>query len=355
MALSHPLIDLAYDKSHQARTALVSQTAVQFLDESDAANLMERTLFADILVRLYKHARQDVRQKLSAALAMADWAPASLVRELALDTIDIAEPIIAFCPVVNDDILIEVVRACGLEHRLCVAERPHIGEKVCGALIAVDDERVLSVLAENATARIDPDDFGLAMDMLRGSAEGLDTLVQRYDLPTKMVATAYALAGSQARQVIANRLPPRLERRLTSLTEMVTNDAADAAVDGSIGADLSEAVRKSVRSPSGKPTPGSLLAALMRGERAAFIRGLSQVLNLPTEGVGRKITSQDPEILALAARAAHFDVSVVRTFYEQLAPKARGWTSADDRVVSLIWMRTTPDTARSSFASGVQG
>jgi uncharacterized protein (DUF2336 family) len=353
MPQSHPLIDLAYDKSEAARTALVSQTAVQFLDESDAANLMERTLFADILVRLYKHARQDVRQKLSSALAMAEWAPANLVRELALDTIDIAEPIIAFCPVVNDDILIEVVRACGLEHRLCVAERPHIGQEVCGALIAVDDERVLCALAENATAHIDPDDFGLAMDMLRGSAEGLDVLVQRYDLPTKMVATAYALAGSQARQVIANRLPPRLERRLTSLTEMVTSDAADAATDGTMSPDLAQALRRSVRQSSAKPTPGSLLAALMRGERRSFIRGLAEVLNLPSEGIARKLSVPDSELLALAARGALFDISVVRTLFEHLTDGQTAWTPADDRTVSLVWMRTTPDTARQSFAGGV--
>lgn len=349
MLSGHPLVQLAGDKTRAAREALVSATADQFLDDARAATLLERTLFSDILVKLYGFARQEIRQRLSSALAVADWAPPELVRELALDTIDIAQPIISFCPVLNDDILIEVIRRCDLEHRVCIADRPCIGGPVSNRLIGTRNERVVATLAKNTTARIDVADFKIAIEVLRDNQDNIDVLVGRHDLPPSLIATAYALAGAQTRLAIALRLPAKLDQRLTRLTEFVASDAADGRNSRPLSAELHEAVRSSVRNNSPTPTPGFLLASLMRGERAAFFAGLANLLQLPSSGVARKLANADSEMIALVARAANFDATIVRTIFETLHNDGQAWTVADDRQVAMVWMRFAPSSARQHF------
>jgi uncharacterized protein (DUF2336 family) len=354
MNKTHPLLVLASDSTREAREALVAATADQFLDDAGVPSLLERTLFSDILVKLYSFARQEIRQRLSAALAMADWAPVELVRELALDTIDIAQPILSFCPVINDDILIEVVRACDFEHRICIADRPCIGERVTNKLIHTKNERIVAKLAKNATARIETSDFLKAMDILKDRQDDIDALVSRHDLPPSLIATAYALAGAETRLAISLRLPAQLDQRLTRLTQFVAADAADGRMDAPLSEGLTEAVRSSVRDNSPRPTPGFLLASLMRGERNAFFVGLANLLELPSMGVARKMTKADTETIALAARAANFDATIVRTIQETLDTHDHSWSVVDDRKVAMVWMRYSPTTAKTHFGYSIK-
>jgi hypothetical protein len=99
-----------------------------------------------------------------------------------------------------------------------------------------------------------------------------------------------------------------------------------------------------------KPTPGVLVAALMRGERELFVRGIATILDLPLKGVGAKLADADIESIALATRAAHFNSSIVRTIYETLDTRAIPWSIGDDRTVALVWMRCSPAAARTAFA-----
>ena len=354
MSTLHPLVQLANDTTRSARESIVSATTDRFLDDARVSSLLERTLFSDILVKLYSYARQEIRQRLSAALAMADWAPAELVRELALDAIDIAQPVISFCPVINDDILIEVVRVCGLEHRICVADRPCIGESVSNHLINTNNDRVIRTVAKNITARIHAKDFKKAMEALSHSQEDIDVLAGRHDLPPCLIATAYALAGAQTRLAISMRLPAQLDKRLTRYTEFIAADAADGRMTEPLSDDLNKAVKKSVRNNSPRPTPGFLLAALMRGERAAFYAGVASLLDLPVLCVARELSTADTQSISLIARAANFDATIVRTMYETLATEGLTWTVADDRRVAMIWMSYSPSSARVRLGSDFQ-
>jgi uncharacterized protein (DUF2336 family) len=356
-SINHPLISLAENTSREAREALVAATAAQFLDRGDESSLMERTLFSDILVKLYDFARQEVRLKLAATLAMADWAPIELIRELSLDSIDVAQPILAFCPVLNDDILVEVVRACGFEHRMMIAERSCIGEMVSHSLIETGDKNILSNLVSNVTARIAAIDFERAMALLSDTPSSLNSLIIRHDLPPTLVAAAFTIAGAEARDAITARVSPLIASRLRRVVAICAAEVTAEFTKGLLHHPMPEHVlvsmRTTARNPDMKPTPGFLIAALMRGDRERFVRGIATVLELPAEGVGRKLRSTQTESIALAARAANFDSPIVRTICEALEARSLPWTISDDRTVALVWMRCSPDAARTAFAKGI--
>jgi uncharacterized protein (DUF2336 family) len=351
MSGDHPLISLASDASQAAREALVAGTVEKLLDGASTPSPAEQKLFSEILVKLYKFARKEIRERLCTALATADWAPVELVRELALDTLDIAQPIISFCPTITDEILIEVIVMRDFEHRLCVADRPCIGETVSARLIATGNDIIVGTLARNATAKIKASDYKKAMDVLLSRPDDLDVLILRHDLPPSLIAAAYGLAGEQTRLSLSMRLPSALEHRLSRLTAFVTADAAEGHTAKRINKALSQKVQGTVRQNHLKPTPGSLIAALMRSERDIFFDGLADLLDLPRSCIEGEMMLGDTQKIALVTRAANFDMTIVRTIFETIAAENQTWTLADDRMIALIWMRYSPLTARMQFAS----
>jgi uncharacterized protein (DUF2336 family) len=355
MLPDHPLISLASDKSPLAREALFAATANQLLDNDGTPSPLEQQLFSDILVKLYNFARHEIRMRLSMALANADWASVELVRELALDGIEIAQPIISFCPVVNDEILVEIIETRDLHHQLCVADRPCIGEIVTGKLIGTQNPRVVGALARNATAKISAADFDAAIDILREHQDDLDTLVMRHDLPAALIATAYGLAGAQTRLALGRRLPPQLNRRLARLTASVASEAADGHVATGLSDALSDTIHTTVRDSYAKPTPGSLIAALMRGERDVFFHGLADLLDLPQGSVEARVSRGDCQTISLVTRAANLNMSLARTVFETLDTTGHIWTLADDRQAAMVWMSYSPASARQHFASNLRG
>lgn len=350
MTVAHPLVDLARDASPEARARLAAQTADLFLSDTSEADSPQVTLYGEVLARLYQYARQDVRAKLSAALALCDWAPVELVRELARDTFDIAQPVIAFCPVLDDEGLIDVVRTCGIEHRVCVASRDNIGEAVTTALIDARETQVIAALADNQSARISPDSFARAMDLVREDPKLTDALVSRPDLPATLVATAYAMAGRDARAAIAGRLPPGLESRLTRLASIVCIEAAHEQVDGGIGEQLGQAVAASVSSKP-KITSGQILGALVRSDRNQVLRGLAELLGVSGPALARRLTEGSTDTLALVARASGFEIPTVRALHDVIATKKSVWSRDDERQVALTWMRTSQEAARQQLRS----
>jgi uncharacterized protein (DUF2336 family) len=352
MDASHPLINLAADPSRSAREALVAATVGKLLDTIETPSPAEQKLFSDILVKLYAFARHEIREKLSTALATSDWAPPELVRELALDTYNIAQPVITFCPTITDDILIEVVEARDLEHRVCIAERACIGENVCAKLIDTGNSEVIGTLARNVTAKISAHDFGRAIEVVRSRQSDLDAMVLRHDLPPCFIALAYSLAGEKTRLTLSLRLPTQIEQRLARLTAAVASDLADGFVGETQTKTEMPIPPPTSRKIAPSPTPGILIAALMRGERDVFFDGLSTLLSLPRVRIQQQIMRGDVQAIALVSRAANFDMTIVRTIHETLQSGRKTWSASDDKKVAMLWMRHSPVSARVHFATG---
>jgi uncharacterized protein (DUF2336 family) len=351
MQTDHPLISLAGDSSRAAREALVAATVDRLLAGVDVPGPAEQQLFSDVLVKLYIYARHEIRERLSTALATSDWAPLALVRELALDTFEIAQPIITFCPTMTDEILVEVIEARDQEHRICVAERACIGEAVSAKLIDTRNAIVIGTLAKNVTAKIKAADFNRAITHLKDHQDDLDALIQRHDLPPSLIAMAFSLAGEKTRAALSFRLPPKLSERLTRLTNFIATDAAEGHIQRPPHERFARMLPNSAQKSAPKPTPGSLIAALMRSERDIFFDGLAVLLDLPRAGIERQVLRGDPQQIGLVARAANFDISIARTIFETLHGSKKFWSSEQDNQVAMIWMRFSPMTARMHFAS----
>lgn len=335
------LIELARDASPEARADLVAATADQLLNDPDETPQATLEQYGVVLAKLYPFARQDVRERLSAALAMADWAPPQLVQEIARDNEEVALQVISFCPALADEGLVEIVRTCGLEHRKTVAGRENISEAVSHELVTLEDRRVLEPLIENSTARLADEDFKAALDFVAGDAELHDALAARRDLPASLVAFAYATASDETRRAIEARLPGQLASRMARLATIVgdARGTADAAAEETgAGAGPLRAL----------PSPGALLALLLRGDRRGFLRGVVAITEVSGPTLHKRMSPPEVELVTLVAKSCGFEQDAVATIMDAFRPGV-AWSRADDRMVALNWMRHSKQTARKAL------
>src|SRR5262249_46801178 len=62
-----------------------------------------------LFLTLVREAELDIRTRLAARIASADWAPVSLIETLARDDIEVAAPIIAASPLLEDAFLVRLI------------------------------------------------------------------------------------------------------------------------------------------------------------------------------------------------------------------------------------------------------
>ncbi len=114
----------------------------------------ERALMQAILHQLIRDAESSVRYMISEKLADIPTAPHDLIKTLANDEIEVADPVLKKSTVLQDVDLIEVIHNRTMEHQLAIAVRGYVSEQVSGVLVATGHESVMTTLLNNDKAQI---------------------------------------------------------------------------------------------------------------------------------------------------------------------------------------------------------
>lgn len=188
--LAH-LLDLARDRSVNARQELVDTVSGLFFDQGQTVSDQERTLMVDILRHLIHDVEMSVRKKLAERLADRPDVPRDLIVSLANNVIEVAHPILANSTVLHDMELIEVIRVRTSEHQLVIAMRRQVSEPVTDALIETGNVNVIGRLLENPNVDI----LQAAMAYLVEQSRQVDVyqkpLLNRADLGPALASRMY--------------------------------------------------------------------------------------------------------------------------------------------------------------------
>src|SRR5205807_557474 len=87
-------------------------------DADDAEGQRAKELTDDLLTTLLVDAEHGVRRRIALRIATVGWAPGALIHLLAMDDIDIARPIIASSPLLDDEELVRLLAKATLEHQI---------------------------------------------------------------------------------------------------------------------------------------------------------------------------------------------------------------------------------------------
>ncbi|MEO8881950.1 MAG: DUF2336 domain-containing protein [Devosia sp.] len=148
---------------------------------SDRCDDEQVAQYDEVLCRLAELVEVEARTHVSKLLAPLDRAPGMVVVKLANDDIEVAQPLLEFSNVLSDDDLIDIVARRSEEHRMAIAGRPTVTERVGEAIVEHGGTSSVARLVRNGNAEISPvalerlvalaaEDPGIAAD-LRGRAD----------------------------------------------------------------------------------------------------------------------------------------------------------------------------------------
>lgn len=127
----------------------------------------ERWIVADLLYDILRASDASIRQRCARRLAGLMEAPPRLLRVLACDEFEIAQPILEDCRALTDFDLLEIVQTGSLQHRMAVARREAISEIISAALVASNEPPVIECVLKNMTTAL----AAPTVDRLVGAAQ----------------------------------------------------------------------------------------------------------------------------------------------------------------------------------------
>ncbi len=279
----------------------------------EVAQPQVRELVGGVFMALVAEAERDIRRRLAEKIAPAAWVPPALVNVLALDEIEIAGPIIAASPVLQDHDLIRLLVESTLDHQIAIARRGRLGAPVVEAILQQSEPAVLTALAGNDTADVTTSAMERLVDQARGVAALRTPLARHPRLSSDMAQKLYIWVGQSLRASLVERF--RLDAPALDAALAETIREAHAAVEGPpparsrVDAEQEALERRLVEklNDAGQLRPSFLLRALREGRLTLFITALSRLGTFEVDHIRRAIDSDRPELLALACAAIGVD------------------------------------------------
>lgn len=265
-------------------------------------------LVEGVFTAIVEQAERDIRKSLADKLSDAAWAPPGLINMLALDEIEIAQPIIAYSPVLKEGDLLRILVEAAVDHQIAVARRPGLTAGVVQAILEAGDANVLTALASNDTADISEAALESLIEQARRVVAMRSPLARHPRLSSELAVRLYAWVGESLRLALASRFrldPAVLEQAVAEATRA----AAGADAKPGVTEERDDMDRNLVEKlkAAGELRPGYLLRALREGRLNLFVRILAGLGGFDPDHLRRAIDSDRPELLALACAGVGVD------------------------------------------------
>jgi uncharacterized protein (DUF2336 family) len=320
-------------------------------------------LLDSIFMTLVVEAERDIRARLAESLADATWAPPALINILALDEIEIARPIIARSPILQDHDLIRLLVQATLEHQIEIARRPQLSPAVVEAILAKDESAVLTALASNPTAQISPQDLRRLVDKARDVVALRSPLARHPNLSGDLAEQLYLWVGRALRDALTTRFQLDPDRMATAVETALRGAHSGVAavadrptVEQSEDREEMEAALVEKLDAAGQLRPGYLLRVLRERRLPLFLFALARLGRFDIRQVRRAVDSNRPELLALACSAVGIDRSVfptILTLVRELNGGRPGGGAEAARKASGAFGPFAPDIAAMAFRRAV--
>jgi hypothetical protein len=124
---------------------------------SDRCDDEQVAQYDEVLCQLAELVEVEARAHVATLLAPLERAPGNVVTKLANDTIEVAQPLLEFSNVLSDDDLIDIVSNQSEEHRVAIAARNNVPERVGEAIAEHGGATSVNRLVTNKTSELGRD------------------------------------------------------------------------------------------------------------------------------------------------------------------------------------------------------
>lgn len=312
------LIKLAATRSHESREAVFRTVSDLLVDYGDIRTRQERNLAGDILRHLLGEVAADLRRDLASRLAARGDVSEGLIHDLAMDQIEVAEPVLRQSPLLSDMTLIEIIHNKAAQHQLAIARRQTLAAGVSRALVATENTEVVRTLIENPGAALAEDTYALLVEASRDHTEYQEPLIGRQDLPQALATRLYVWVSAPIRDHICRRYdidPEIIEREIAGAVD-------DSVGGGALKRQAPTRAQMIVHKLSEKGVLDHrfLVGALFRGNVEVFREGLIELTNLPRLIIERVVIDRDPRALAILCRLIGCDSTSFEKIFSYSRP-----------------------------------
>lgn len=353
MNLPSPSSEFDAPPASRARATLLKRLADVVCLPISRVNAFERAMTADLLVDMLREAEPAERKKVARRIAGLTEIPASLVRLLLRDDVDVAEELLLNAATLSDADLLDCARLMNLEHRRLIALRRGVSEVVCDVLIEFGEVLVLECLLKNDEARFSTGGIEAVVALTRGDPRLTAILLRRPELRPAHAYVLFWWADSDARKIILQRFAVSREVLQEAVSDIFAMAAAERWQDPLSRKALQFIERRQRNRVAIEKSPFESLeaavATAMNGltrevaEEISFLSGLKPM-------TGAKIfTDTGGEPLAILCKATGLPKSAIRSLWRGLKRdevEADGSPSAALERVMIVYDMIAVDRAQ---------
>jgi uncharacterized protein (DUF2336 family) len=302
------LLDLAQETSSERRRDLLREITNMLVRDPSVQTLANCSAFDEIAVAVIADLKSEARSEISQMVADTTLPLGRTARQLALDDIAIARPVLERSAALTDKDLVDVASTQSQDHLMAVTRRSSIAEIVADALVTHGEDRVVVSLLGNSGAQIARDTYERVAVRAESNAILQAPLIRRQGVPLDLLNHLYVAVAPVLRQEILkqyeNVSPAELEAALERSRKRV------AKAYGGLPDDL-EAARLELRKleRAGDIQPPLLVRLMREGaqSRTLFLLAFAQLTEAEYPLVRRLVDTRDIDAMALLCRAAGFE------------------------------------------------
>lgn len=189
------------------REQLFRNMAQLFSYVSDRCDDEQVAQYDEVLCQLAELVEVEARTHVAKLFAPLERAPGNVVVKLANDVIEVAAPLLEFSNVLSDDDLIDIVHNRSEEHRLVIASRANVPERVGEAIAEHGGTSSVVKLVRNSSAELGQSTLERLVERASKDAELANNLRGRTDIDWKTLRGEIHLAGDKVLETIAQIEP----------------------------------------------------------------------------------------------------------------------------------------------------
>ena len=289
----------------------------------------ESVLFDEIVGAVAADLETQVRIELARKVAESNAPLNRTARRLAMDTIEVARPVIERSRALSESDILDVIQQKSQDHMLAVTKRPDIGEKVSSALVAKGEDRVVASLLENRTARMDRETYEAVATRAETSPVLHAPFVRNQHVPLDLLNNVYLKVEGGLRREIMRKFhgvsPAELEAALESSRNHLSSAYGALPDDFQNAKDHVDALDK-----RGSLKPPVLVQLLRESRRTAFYLAFAKLVDVEFNLARRLVEGKDIDALAMLCRGAGFDRGLFVTISLLVVDEGGGLSKTDE-------------------------
>lgn len=307
----------------------------------------EVAVFDDVMTHLLDEMEMSVRSELASRFATLENAPVNLVRMLAADSaIEVAGPVLAGSPRLDDETLIGHARTKDQPHLLAISRRASIGEAVTDVLVERGDRAVALSAVNNGGARFSEAGRTILVERAGLDGELATGIWSRADIPRHHLLRLFTVASENVRRSLEAG-----DRRKTAFIRDLVADVTNS-VQSRIRAQSRDyaAAQDMVRGlhEAGRLGKAQVEEFALGGRFDETTVALAILCDLPVGAIERAMVQDRADLVLLLARGIGLSWACARAILK-LRKDAQGASAReiDDGLETFSKLR--PETARKAL------